>query len=101
VNAECWLILCVLGVLALFVTAGFIETLDERRPPARVVQCPRPVTPLLPPARPGGPWHPEFSLVRGRQVRAARARARGVLLGRTLPAPEDAVTIPRRIESGA
>jgi hypothetical protein len=97
VNAESWLILCVLGVLALFVIAGFIETLDERRPPARVVQCPRPVTPLLPPAHPGGSWHPEFALARGRRVRAARARARSVLLGRTRPVAEAALTTPPRL----
>ncbi|MBK3575106.1 hypothetical protein JHN63_15055 [Streptomyces sp. MBT65] len=96
-SVEAWLILCVLGVLGLFVVAGFIETLDERRPPAPVAQPLRKVLPLLPPARPGGPWHPEFCLVRGRRVRAARARARSVRLGRTRSVAEAALTTPRRL----
>ena len=94
---EIWIIFALLALLGLFVVAGFIETLDERRPPARIVTRSRTVVPLLPQTRtPGGPWHPEFCLARGRRVRAARARARSVLLGRTRLAAEDAVTTPRR-----
>jgi hypothetical protein len=101
VNAETWLVLCAFAALGMWVIAGLIDAAGDRRPAARVVQPSHPITPLLPPARPGGPWYPEFALARGRRVRAARARTRGVLLGRTPPASEDAVTTARRTGTGA
>ncbi|MFJ9895274.1 hypothetical protein ACIQPR_18355 [Streptomyces sp. NPDC091280] len=73
-SVEVWLILGVLAVFVLFVVAGFIETLDERRPPVRVVQPPRQPMRPYPDLSPRAPWHPEFALARGRRVRAARGR---------------------------
>ena len=92
-----WIIFALLAALGMWVAAGIVDAAGSRRPPPRVVQPRREVVPLLPPPRTGGgPWHPEFVLNRGRRVRAARARARSVLLGRTRPAIEDAAATPRR-----
>ena len=93
---EILIIFALLALLGLFMVAGFIESLDERRPPGPVVQPLRKVVPLLPPARTGGPWYPEFALTRGRRVRAARARARSVRLGRTRPVAEEVPATSRR-----
>ncbi|MEU9386895.1 hypothetical protein AB0D38_40755 [Streptomyces sp. NPDC048279] len=71
---EVLLIVAVLVVLALFVAAGVIETLGERRPPARIVQPPRPQA-----APPVTRWEPEWSLMRARRVRSMRGRVRFLL----------------------
>lgn len=92
------IIFALLVVLVLFMVAAVIETRDERRPPARIVVRPRKVVPLLPPTR-SRDWQPgqaEFALNRGRHIRAARAQARDVQLGRPRPAIPDAPVTERR-----
>lgn len=95
-NGAIWIIFALLAALGMWVAAGIADEAGSRRPPPRVVQPRREAVPLLPPPRTGGTWHPEFVLTRGRNIRAARARARSVLLGRTRPAVEDAPATPRR-----
>ncbi|MER6532986.1 hypothetical protein ABT215_04025 [Streptomyces sp900105755] len=72
---EVFLALCALVSAGLFVVAGVIGAVgDRRRPPARIVQ---------PPHREAAPevthWEPEWSLMRARRVRRMRGRARFLL----------------------
>ncbi|MFJ4631588.1 hypothetical protein [Streptomyces sp. NPDC088847] len=90
------IISALLALLVLFMVAGVIETLADRQPPARVVQPRRKVVPLLPPTREWQPGEGEFALHRARHIRAARARARDVQLGRPRPALEDIPAASRR-----
>ncbi|MDX2681072.1 hypothetical protein [Streptomyces soliscabiei] len=69
-----WLLLVLAVVLVAAVVLGVDDTRFRRRRPPRVTQRPARV-PYLPDTS-TGPWHPGFHLVRGRRVRAARARAR-------------------------
>ncbi|WP_329597787.1 hypothetical protein OIE43_18945 [Streptomyces pseudovenezuelae] len=71
-TAIVWLIFVSLGAFVLFVVAGVIDAITERRPLPRVAQ---PVRPALPPS-----WS-EPELYRARQARAARARRRSAAGG--------------------
>ncbi|MEU9972317.1 hypothetical protein [Streptomyces sp. NPDC051014] len=71
---KVFLIVAVLVVFVLFVAAGVIEARGERRPPARIVQPPRPQA-----APPVTRWEPEWLLMRARRVRSMRGRARWFL----------------------
>ncbi|MBK3630406.1 hypothetical protein JHN59_37540 [Streptomyces sp. MBT49] len=73
-SAGEWLLAALAVLLVAAVALGVDDTRRTRRRPARVSQRP-PAVPYLPETR-TGPWHPDFLLVRGRNVRAARARSR-------------------------
>ncbi|WP_405856169.1 hypothetical protein OG407_07370 [Streptomyces sp. NBC_01515] len=90
------IISALLALLVLFVVAGCIETLADRQPPARVVQPRRKAVPLLPPTRDWQPGEVQFALHRARHIRAARAQARDVQLGRPRPAPKHLTVTSRR-----
>lgn len=66
-TAIVWLIFVALGALALFVVAGVIDALAERRTLPRIAQPVRLASPLC--------WN-QGELFRARQARAARARSR-------------------------
>ncbi|MGW1324822.1 hypothetical protein ACWD64_20045 [Streptomyces antibioticus] len=73
-----WPLAAMAALLVLLVVLVVLAVDDarwRRRPRPRVRQRPARV-PYLPATRSGWPWEPEFLLVRGRHVRAARARHR-------------------------
>ncbi|MFF0598091.1 hypothetical protein [Streptomyces antibioticus] len=71
--------LAAMAVLLVLLVVLVVLAVDDarwrRRPRPRVRQRPARV-PYLPDTRSGWPWEPEFLLVRGRHVRATRARYR-------------------------
>ncbi|MFJ8140622.1 hypothetical protein [Streptomyces sp. NPDC096013] len=89
-------LLTMLTMLALFAVAGVVDAIGDRQPTARVVQPPRRRVPLLPPTRNWQPGEAEFALHRARGIRAARALARDVQLGRPRPAPKHIPATSRR-----